>query len=217
MKPETRKRIQQTAAVVGGLIVVVVIVWLDIATGIWQELVILSGLAAGLVTFILTVVVMGHVFEKRTARRWAPINRLAITEFLHAIVDDDRSEIAHGKFVPRSLTLPTALLGPGGSALSSEMNSELALLREQVVAERTALSDALSRWTGFLASSGDNEGVLRHIASIALHLDLVRDSSMSFEANRTEASLASLRDTVAASNEHSSALVTELRARLAQG
>lgn len=37
--------------VIGALALIVIILWIDIFTGFWQEIVILSGLAAGLVTF----------------------------------------------------------------------------------------------------------------------------------------------------------------------
>ncbi|AIK85043.1 MULTISPECIES: hypothetical protein [Corynebacterium] len=37
--------------VIGALALIVIILWIDISTGFWQEIVILSGLAAGLVTF----------------------------------------------------------------------------------------------------------------------------------------------------------------------
>lgn len=202
--PAARHRVRQTATFIGGFIVVAVILWIDIATGVWQQVVILSGLAAGLVTFILTVVVLDRVVEKSTARRWAPINRLAITEFLHAIVDDDASEIAHGQFVPRSLDLPTDL-----------HPTSLATLRHQVVAERRALSDALSRWTTFLASSGDNETILLQIADIALHLDLVRDAALAAEHRGSAANAPELHDSINRCNRHLSALVDELRGRLA--
>lgn len=202
--PASRHRVRQNAAIVAGLILVVVIVWIDITTAIWQEVVILSGLASGLVSFILTVVVLDRVVANGTARRWAPINRLALTEFLHAIVDDDASEIAHGQFVARSLSLPTDL-----------QPHSLALLREQVVEERRALSDALSRWTSFLASSGDNEQILLHIANIALGLDLVRDAALESELRGDADSIGELRAAITVSNEHSAALVAELRRRLA--
>lgn len=198
-----RRKTLQTAAFIGGLLVVGVIIWVDIATGIWQELVILSGLAAGLVTFILTVLVLGRIIERNAARRWAPINRLALTEFLHAIVDENASEIALGEFVPRTLSFPDEL--HAGS---------LATLREQVVHERRALSDALSRWTTFLASSGDNEAILLHIANIALQLDFVRDTAHEAELGTDASTCEALRAAVDSSNEHSAALVNELHGRL---
>lgn len=202
--PASRHRVRQQAAIIASLVVAIVIVWIDVTTALWQEVVILSGLASGLVSFILTVVILDRVVANNTARRWAPINRLALTEFLHAIVDEDASEIAHGHFVARSLSLP-ADLEP----------QTLARLREQVVEERQALSDALSRWTSFLASSGDNEQILLHIADIALGLDLVRDAALESERRGNDDSIGELRAAIAVSNEHSAALVAELLRRLA--
>ncbi|MBP1327208.1 hypothetical protein JOF28_002440 [Leucobacter exalbidus] len=216
MTPLTFRRIRQIATSTGGLIVVVVIVWLDVATGVWQDLVILSGLAAGLVTFVLTVLVLGRIVDRNSARRWAPINRLAITEFLHAIVDDEASEIALGEFVPRTLDLSAALAeGPAADGGHTEAHlGALEHLREQVVTERRALSDALSRWTAFLASSGDNEDILRHIANIALQLDLVRDAALEFERQGSEANYDALRTAVETCNRFSAQLIDELRKRL---
>lgn len=213
-----RRQIRQLATLIGGLIVIAVIIWIDIATGVWQELTILSGLAAGLVTFLLTALVLGRIIDRTAALRWAPINRLAITEFLHAIVDDDASEIALGRFVPRRLDLPEALAaGPEAQTTIETPPARLAALthlREQVVTERRALSDALSRWTSFLASSGDNEVILLHIADIALQLDLVRDATLEVERNGSTGAHATLRDSVDACNTHAAALIDELRARL---
>lgn len=41
-------------AFIGGLILIAAILWIDIKTGFWQDLVILAGLAGSLVTFLLT-------------------------------------------------------------------------------------------------------------------------------------------------------------------
>lgn len=196
--------------VLGGLTLVGVIVWIDVATGLWQDLVILSGLAAGLVMFILTTVVLNRITERSTAKRWAPMNRLAITEFLHAIVDDRASEIARGLFVARTLKLPEHLTA-----------ESLKTLRHQVVQERRSLSDALSRWASFLTSSGDNERILLHVANVSLYFDTVRDAALAIEhdsANGTTARRAeldaALKATVTTCNEHSSALVAELQSRV---
>jgi hypothetical protein len=89
--PRSGARFLRAAAVAGALALIVLILWIDVTTAVWQEVVILSGLAAGLVTFLLTVLVLDRVIARSTARRWDPVNRLALTEFLHAIADDDRS------------------------------------------------------------------------------------------------------------------------------
>jgi hypothetical protein len=82
--PRSGARFLRAAAVAGALALIVLILWIDVTTAVWQEVVILSGLAAGLVTFLLTVLVLDRVIARSTARRWDPVNRLALTEFLHA-------------------------------------------------------------------------------------------------------------------------------------
>lgn len=215
----SRKQIVRAATVIGGICVIGVILWIDIATGFWQNLVILSGLAAGLVTFILTVLVLDRVMARSTARRWAPLTRVALTDFLHAIVDDQESEISRGLLVPRTLVLPNP------SDDNQTLATDLHLLREQLVDERRALSDSLSRWAEFLASSGDNETVLRHVAGIALRLDLVRDATFELEhavtaedpvpghttALTTAPNRAALATEIETCNAHFAALVDELR------
>lgn len=217
-RTQKQERTTRIAAAIGGVAVIAVILWIDVATGFWQDLVILSGLAAGLVTFLLTVLVLDRIVARSTARRWAPINRLALSEFLHAIADEERSEIARGRVVPRAL--PALREDAPGQALPHELHR----LRTQVVAERRALSDALSRWAEFLASSGDNETVLRHVAGIALRLDRVRDAALDLEetiagaarATTIEAARAALTAEIDACNTHFAALVAELRGMLAE-
>ena len=63
-----RKHGKSIAVAIGAFALVAVILWLDISTGVWSEVVILSGLAAGLVTFILTVMVLDRVVARSTAR-----------------------------------------------------------------------------------------------------------------------------------------------------
>lgn len=191
----------------GALALVLVIVWLDISTNVWSEVVILSGLAAGLVTFILTVMVLDKVVSRSTERRWAPVTRLALSEFLHALADDELSEISRGHIVPRTL--------PVLSAQEAAADGGLHRLRLQVVDERARLTDTLSRWSSFLASSSSNETVLFHIADIASSLDDVRDAALEAEHDPSEARLTVLRTHIDAVNARLAALEAELRTRLA--
>lgn len=208
IREEDRQSILKIASFVGGGLMIVVIVWIDVATGIWQNLVILSGLAAGFVSFFLTTLVLRSLVARATAKRWAPVNRIAIVEFLHAIADDERSEIAHGVIVPRRL--PAAV----GRQGSPELAAELRALRETVAAERSALSEALSRWAEFLTTTGDNEEVLQHVARIAFQLDRVRDAAIELEAHPSDAAELALGAEIADCNEHFALLVDELQARL---
>lgn len=202
------RRVRQAALLVGALIVILVIIWVDIATGVWQDLVILAGLAAGLVSFLLTVLVLNRILERSAAKRWAPVNRLALSEFLHAIADDEHSEISRGVVVPRSLSMPSDDLG------DDELTAALHDLRQQVVVERRSLSDALSRWSQFLASSGDNETVLLHIADIALRFDRLRDAALEYEAQPNTTMRAALEQEVHECNAVIAKLGAELRARI---
>lgn len=197
---------KRIAMICGALVVILVILWLDISTGIWQEVVVLSGLAAGLVTFLLTVLVLDRVLAKSAARRWAPVNRLAYSEFLHALADDETSELSRGEVQARALPLPK----PGIPL--ADFHEYLLTIRALVVSERRALADTLSRWAQFLASSGDNELVLRHIAAIAWQLDLVRDATL--EAERDRAAEPELRHAIASVNAEFVNLVAELTWRL---
>lgn len=203
-----RKRVQRVAMLVGALGVIAIILWVDIATGLWQELVILSGLAAGLVTFLLTVLVFGRIVENSAARRWAPVNRLALSEFLHALADEDRSEISRGHVLARSIPTPAEWSDPAGLPI------QLHALREAVVEERRRLSEALSRWAEFLASSGDNEQILRHVAAIALRLDRIRDAALELENAPQLRNRELLIQEIDGCNKKFAALVTELQQRL---
>ncbi|WP_025134316.1 hypothetical protein [Leucobacter sp. PH1c] len=203
-----RRRALHLAGILAGVAVIVVVIWLDVATGIWQELVILSGLAAGLVTFLLTVLVVDKVVARSTARRWAPVTRLALTEFLHDLADEEESEIARGSVVARSIPE----LDPALPAAA--WPEELRALREQVVAERQLLSRALGRWIEFLAASADTADVLRNVADIALQLDRVRDRALELEVAPSEAGRAALNVEIAACNAHFRGLVDELREQI---
>lgn len=206
----TRDNVKHVATVVGAVVVIVIILWVDIATAMWQEVVILSGLAAGLVTFLLTVTVLNRVLARSTAKRWAPVNRFAYSEFLHALADDTLSELSRGKVVARSL----ALTGGNATGRDSEV-SELAHLRDQVVAERSRLADVLSRWAQFLASSGDNEVVLGHIAAIAWQLDAVRDATLECERTRSTPHAQELDAAIERVNLSFAELSAELTRRIA--
>lgn len=204
----SNRRVRDAVGLLAGLIVVAVIIWLDVASGVWQDLVVLSGLAAGLVTFLLTVLVLDRVVARSTARRWAPVNRLAFTEFLHALADDEHSEISRGRIVTRSLRPPS------GIPSSPDYIDELHRVRTTVVRERARLSDTLSRWAPVLASSGDNETILVHVADIALALDTIRDAALQAESSRDVADHEILCREIDAGNARLRALADELAGRL---
>ncbi|WP_425309958.1 hypothetical protein AADG42_14715 [Ammonicoccus fulvus] len=205
---ERKNTVGRTATIVGAVVVIGVIIWIDIATGLWQNLVILAGLAAGLVSFLLTTLVLDRVMARHQARRWAPLNRLALSEFMHAMADEDASEISRGHIVMRSLPEVQSPLG------SERLHQELSELREQVVSEREQLAVALSMWAEFLTSSGDNETILNHAAGIALRLDEVRDATVAVEREGSEETLAELRREIDNCNHHFATMAQELHSRL---
>lgn len=205
-----RWRSKDIAQAVGALVLVGVILWIDFTTGVWNELVIMAGLAAGLVSFLLTVTVLNRIMVRSNERRWAPVHRLALSEFIHAIADEDRSEISRGKIVARTLPVIVADTDPKDLAFS------LQELRRQVIREREQLSDVLSRWAEFLVSSGDYEDTLRHIADIAWTLDKVRDVSVDVEESMSETSIEALNSEVTSCNERIWALEEELHHRISQ-
>ena len=209
MRPDqVRDRIKRIAITVGAFVVVGIILWIDIATGLWNNLVVLSGLAAGIVTFILTALVLDRIIARSTAKRWAPVNRLALSEFLHALADEERSEISRGQIVHRELPYIRE------EHIIATLHENLEELRDRVLHERELLSEALSRWAAFLASSGDNEQILLHIADIALQLDRVRDAALEAEASPSSITLRELESQTSSCNETMGALAAELRERI---
>lgn len=187
--------------VILGLIVIAVILWIDIATGLWQDYVILSGLAAGLVTFLLSALVIDRVVAMANHKRWAPVTRLALTDILHALADDERSEVAHGKIVPQLMTM-----GDG----------DLVALRHDVVAERDTLTRALAQWSNFLASSADATDILDNVADCAERLDIIRDVSLEVESTTDPAAVAALQTEIQRYNDGVRALITEIEQQIAE-
>ncbi|MFA5608162.1 MAG: hypothetical protein WDA07_13420 [Leucobacter sp.] len=206
---ERRERLNRGLAIAGAAVLVIGILWIDISTGIWQDLVIAAGLAAGLVTFLLSALVLNRIIARQAEKRWAPVNRLAVTEFLHAIADDEKSEVAHGVIVARSL--PDIAGVEDRDAFSASLHA----LREAVARERSELSGALSRWAEFLTTSGDNELTLRHVADIALQLDQVRDTALEIEQQPSVPGRKRLLAEIAECNTHFASLIGELQRRLA--
>ena len=203
----TRQRVWRIAAVAGAIVTMVVILWIDVATGLWQELVVLGGVAAGVVTFALTVLVLDRVVARSTALRWEPVTRLALTEFLHALADEDRSEVSRGRIEPRLLPEPPP---PGAVPLSRWLDD----LREIVVGERRRLANVLGTWSSFLASSSDHEALLIRIADIALQLDRVRDESLEVAEDGPGPDLSTLTGEIRACNDRFRSLVDAIEKRL---
>ncbi|HIW63232.1 MAG TPA: hypothetical protein H9881_12300 [Candidatus Stackebrandtia excrementipullorum] len=140
----------------GAVITVGAIIWIDVATDIWQKYVVIAGLAAGLVTFVLTALVIDRVIARSTHERWAPVTRLALGDLRRQLTVDQFDE---GDSVRR---LPAV-----------DEEGALDALIEAAAAEREALAVALSRWASFLSASADVSDIMDEIAEIAERLDRI--------------------------------------------
>ena len=101
--------------VIGALALIVIILWIDISTGFWQEIVILSGLAAGLVTFLLTTVFIGRFHQRSIEKRWEPVTHMALTSLLHQLAGKKHSDLSRetsyrGPLLSRPLLTPTLFI-----------------------------------------------------------------------------------------------------------
>lgn len=203
-----RSRLWRRAALAGALVATVVVIWLDVRTGLWQETVILSGIAAGMLTFALTALYIDRFVERAAQKRWLPLTRLALMDILHSLSDPDRSEITHGRITPRLL--------PQGEW---EGGDDVSDLLHAVSRERQHVTHTLARWAGFLASSADVQTLMVHIALVAQQLDAVRDSAMEFDlpdaATLREPAKAELNERIATYNSTIRAVISEIETILA--
>ncbi|NLE73053.1 MAG: hypothetical protein GX604_00240 [Actinobacteria bacterium] len=207
-KSERWAAVGRIGAFIGGLALMAVIFIIDIKTSIWQDLVVLAGLAGSLVTFLLTFLVVNRVVGRLTERRWAPVTRVALTDLLHGLADEGRSELSRGIVVSRSLPVPG---GDDGEAASAE---ELADLLHRLVGERRLLTERLGVWAGFLASSGNNDEIMRQVANTSLQLDRVRDAVLAIGGQESTEAMTALRAEVVCCNENLDALAAEIEHRL---
>lgn len=220
MPPEnmTRARVGrsvlQVATALGALVLIGVILWIDATTTIWQERVILSGLAAGLVTFLLTTVFINRFLERQLETRWAPVTHMALTSLLHQLADEESSDLSRGDISPRTLQVPTAA-DPHG------LRRELDKLRSRSLKEQNHLTAVLASWSGFLTSTGDNGDILRTAAELALQLDHVRDLALEVEEDLASPAPAQaahpgwpeLVTQIESCNQHHSDLISALQTR----
>lgn len=159
---------KRTLAIVAMVVAVVMIIVVDVATGLWKDLVVISGIAAGLVTFGLTVLVIDRVMARSTHERWAPVTQLALGDILHAWADEEATLKSDGGVVPRTLDV---LSGSGADAPVTTKRIEQ--LTVDVSAERRALAASLGTWSSFLAASADVGSVITAAAEIVERLDLI--------------------------------------------
>lgn len=165
------RRALDIAAALFMVLLLVFIVWLDITSGVWAETVILSGIAAGILTFFLTALFIERWMAAREHRKWSPVTRLALTDILHTLADDEHSDIRRGHIVPRTLSIP-----------DHPTREQLDFLLHEVVRERDEITAALARWAQFLAASADVQDLMNHIADLAESLDNIRDCVVELES-----------------------------------
>lgn len=177
----------------------IVVLWLDVKTGLWQEIVILSGVVAGLFTFLMTALYIESWLARANHKRWQPVTRLALIDLLHGLADEEHSEISRDRIVPRSLN-------PG---------DHQALLH-QLVEERRDITEALARWSSFLAASGDVQRLMAHIADLAGQLDAVRDCIVESEKTGSPKDQREVERLTGEFNETAAAAVDEIRGLLAR-
>ncbi|WP_298037656.1 hypothetical protein [uncultured Microbacterium sp.] len=168
---QSRQRLMHIIGFIAIIAVCIVVIWLDIATGLWQQAVILSGIAAGVLTFLLTSLFIERWMNAAAHKRWLPVTRLALIDMLHALADEEHSHIARGRIVTRTIDVSG---GPEG-------------VLHSIHAERRAISHALARWTGFLAASADVQPLMDHVAELALLLDAAQDAVLAADEHPTDA------------------------------
>ncbi len=204
---QRRSRFWQSVLVAISLLLMAIAIWLDVVGSFWQETVILSGIAAGLLTFVLTAAFVERWMAQREHLKWIPVTRLALSDMLHSLADEDRSSVRRGDVVVRTLSLPTTP--------TLEQYDELL---HQVVKERDSLTDALARWASFLVASADVQELMLHVARVSESLDDVRDSIV--EAERlgadSPAGLAQVRQEIQDYNSAATMLVAEIESVLSQ-
>jgi len=204
-----RRRRHRLLRLIGGVALaaaLIAVIWIDLATGLWQQAVVLSGVAAGLITFALTAFVVDRVVARSQHHRWLPVTRLALTDILHALADPERSELSRDRIVPRSFAAPAGL-----------EPAEAAAFLQAVADEREAITAALGRWAGFLAASADVTDLMDHVAELARLLDEVRDRALEAERGAAVIGADALAESIDDYNARIRATIDEARSLLALG
>lgn len=196
--------VRRTLNIIGSVLVVilmVLIVWMDLRSSFWQETVILSGIAAGILTFFLTALFLERWMANREHEKWLPVTRLALTDLLHTVADDEASDVKRDHVVPRVLEMP--------GTLDKESLNELL---HRVVAEREEISTTLARWAEFLAASADVQDLMVHVSRLAQSLDDVRDSTLVAESQEDPSpeAIADLKVAISAFNAANDGIIREI-------
>lgn len=169
-----RRLTLQMSGVIAVLALIIVVIVVDIHTSLWQELVILSGLVAGVITFLLTTFFIDRILQRSQRARQAPLRRLALVELLHALADDNHSQLMRGILRVRQLPDPTA-------NHSKELSARVESILAQASDERKTLAQLLGVWAGFLTSTDHYEELVQQIADNALELERVQEAAVALE------------------------------------
>lgn len=97
--------------------------------------------------------------------------------------------------------------------------AQLDALLHEVIREREDITQALARWSQFLASSADVQALMNHIADLAESLDDIRDCVVELEcgvqnANEGEADLHSELAAYSKATERTITEITAIQSRL---
>lgn len=188
---------------VAAIVAMIVAVWMDLATRWWSETVIISGIAAGLLTFVLTAFSIERWMDRRDHRNWLPVTRLALTDLLHTVCDDELSDIRRGRFVKRALEMPNPIT-----------DESLERLLDQVVEERDLITDSLARWASFLAASADVQMLMTHLAYLGEGLDTLRDVVLETENDQSDAQIQELENALRLYSEGMDLMIRELQIQI---
>ncbi|MGO2684966.1 hypothetical protein [Microbacterium sp.] len=195
----TRRKLLRIAGSAALVLVFVIVIWIDLTTGVWQQAVILSGIAAGVLTFLLTALFFERWMSGADHRRWYPVTHLALTDLLHTLGDEERSQLSRGVIVARAI----------------DDAGDHAQVLEAIHSERRTITQVLVRWAGFLAASADVQGIMDHIAALALRLDAARDAVLEAEVTPENADAqAAMRASIEAANASIRGAVDEIEAVL---
>lgn len=198
-----RSRILKAFALTLVVITTIVVIWIDIKTSVWAEVVVLSGITAGVVTFLFTALFVDRIIARAEQQRWLPVTHLAVSDLVHGLAHAD-SEITRGDIRPRYLEL-------SDQPIHEISDEELQHLLDAITVERDELAALLARWSAFLAASADAQEFMGHMAEVTFDLDAVRDAVIAFEEDRTDDNVQQIRDQINVYNKRVNASVNELR------
>jgi hypothetical protein len=151
----------------------------DLSTQLWADVVLSSGVVAGLMTLAITATVIDQVLARRRRRRWEPIRSLAMAE-LALLAKDTRIAIENGKF--NEVFRDARQLGEMGEwAPANEpfttfklIESRSESLGREIDILRRRINDTTTAWLALLVELDDPEPTIRLVHLAELLSDLLR-------------------------------------------